>query len=209
MNIGIIGTGNMGTAFAKSLAKTPNNLLICSRYPEKATKLAESISEKVKGGSIKDSADFAEVIILAVPWPNIRDVISQLGDLSGKIIIDISNPVKADLSGLAVSEGTSASEEIAKMIPKAKVVKAFNTIFATVLESSPKFDNQNASVFYCGNDSDSKNKISQIISDLGYDPIDCGPLESARLLEKLGLVNISFGYKLGMGGNQAFKLLKR
>ena len=210
MKIAFIGTGNMGTGFAKSLAKTSNEVFMGSREPEKARNMAESFGKNLKGGSVKDAAEFGDIIILAVAWDNMKDVLKELGDLSGKIVVDISNPVKwADMSGLAVPENTSAAEEIAKIIPKAKVVKAFNTVFSDILQSSPKFGNESVSVFYCGDHEDAKKKVHQLIKDLGYDPVDAGPLASARLLEQLGFINILMAFKLKMGANQAFKLLRR
>ena len=208
MKIAIVGTGNMGTGFIKSLSKTSNQVFIGSREPEKAKKMAQSFGKNFSGGSVKEATEFGDVIILAVSWKNIKDVLKRTGDLDGKVVIDISNPVMQDLSGLAVGPGTSVAEEIAKIVPRSKVVKAFNTIFATILQSQSKFKNGNPSVFFCGDDQDAKKKVSDLIKDIGYDPIDAGPLSSARLLEHLGLINISFGFKLGMGSNQAFKLLK-
>ncbi len=210
MKIAIIGTGNMGTGFAKSLAKTSHEVFIGSREPEKARKMAEPLGKNVKGGSIKEAAKFGDVVILAVAWDNMKDVLKEIGDLSDKVVVDISNPVKwADMSGLAVPENTSAAEEIAKLVPKAKVVKAFNTVFADILQSSPKFGNESVSVFYCGDHEDAKKKVHKLIEDIGYDPVDAGPLDSARLLEQLGFINILMAFKLKMGANQAFKLLRR
>lgn len=209
MKIAIIGTGNMGTGFAKSLAKTSHEVFITAKDIETAKNIAASFGKNFSAGSVSEAAKFGEVIILAVGWFDVKDVLNEAGDLSGKVLVDISNPLNKDYSGLAVGPGTSASEEIAKMSPKAKVVKAFNTIFAGILQSSPDFNGESASVFYCGDDDAAKKKVNQLIKDFGYDPVDAGPLSSARLLEQLGFINISFGYKLNMGANQAFRLLRR
>ena len=206
MKIAIVGTGNMGTGFAKSLANTSHEVFIGSRAPEKAKEMAESLGRNLQGGSIKEAAEFGEVIILAVGWFNIKEVLDQMGDLSGKVLVDISNPLNKEFSALAMSPDTSASEEIAKM-SKGKVVKAFNTIFAALLQSPDS--SKEASVFYCGDDEDAKRKVNQLIKDLGYEPVDTGPLSSARLLEQLGFINIMFAFKLNMGANHAFKLVRK
>ncbi len=209
MKIAVIGTGNMGTGFAKSLAKTSHEVFIASKDAGKAKEMAASFGKNFRAGSVSEAAAFGEVIILTVGWFDIKDVLNEAGDLSGKVLIDITNPLNKDFSGLAVGSGTSASEEIAKMSPKAKVVKAFNTVFAGVLQSSHDFNGMAPSVFFCGDDEDAKKMVNQLVRDFGYDPVDAGPLSSARLLEQLGFINISFGYKLGMGANQAFRLLRR
>ncbi len=206
MRIGIIGTGHMGTAFAKSLAKTSHEVFIGSREPEKARNLSASVG-KFMGGSIKEAVEFGDVLILAVPWSAMNDVLKTAGNLKGKVLVDISNPLKQDFSGLDVT--TSASEEIAKIVPDAKIVKAFNTLFAQVLESSLSFKEGKANVFICSDDQTAKEKVSQLASDLGYEPIDVGPLNRAYLVEHLGMLNIVLGFFQKMGTNQAFGVLRK
>ena len=211
MKIGIIGTGNMGAAFATSLSKTSHEVFVGSRDPVKGQALAKSLGNlgrNVKAGSISEAARFGDVVILAVPWLAVKEVLKAAGNLNGKVVIDISNPLKADYSGLDVGFSTSAAEEIAKLAPDAKVVKAFNTIFAQVLQSSLHFKEGKANVFICGDDSGAKEKVSTIAQDLGYEPIDAGQLSSARFVEPLGMLNIVLGYFQKMGTNQAFRLLR-
>ncbi len=209
MKIGIIGTGNMGSSFAKALSKTSHEVFLGSRDPEKSKKMASNFGKNVKAGSIKESAEFGDVIILAVSWHNVKNVLSMVGNLDGKILVDITNPLTKDFSGLDVGFTTSAAEEIAKIAPKAKVVKAFNTIFADVLQSSPKFKEGSANVFICGDDNDSKQKVIDLARDLGFEPIDVGALKSARLVEPLGMLNITLGYFQKMGTTISFKLMKK
>ena len=208
MKVAIIGIGNMGTGFAKSLDKTKHQVFIGSRNIEKAKEMAQSLGNS-QGGSYKDAAGFADVIILAAPWHSMKDVLNALGDVSGKVLVDICNPLTKDFSGLDVGFTTSAAEEIAKIVPGAKVVKAFNTIFAEVLQSSHKFEEGLADVFICGDDKDAKEMVSELARDSGYEPVDCGALSAARWLEPLGMLNINLGYMQKMGAKIAFRLMRK
>ncbi len=220
MRVGIIGTGNMGSAFAKMLSRTRHEVFVGSRDPEKAKKIATCYTEKgwrrslcpigqdVKYGSIKEAVKFGEIIILAVPWPSAKQALSQAGDLKNKIVLDITNPLTNDFSGLDVGFTTSAAEEIAKMVPEAKVVKAFNTIFAHILSSSIHLKSPRPNVFICGDDEDVKKKISQLAKDLGFEPLDLGPLNRARFMETLGMLTILLGYDRKLGTKIAFRVIK-
>lgn len=209
MKIGIIGTGNMGIGFCKCLSKTSHQVFIGSRDPEKAKKMAKSFGNNFKGGSIRETAEFGDVVILAVPWHSIKDVLAQTGELAGKIVVDITNPLTQDFSGLDVGFTTSAAEEIAKLVPKAKVVKGFNTIFAQLLQSSYKFKEGPANVFICGDDQKAKTKVSELAKDIGLEPVDVGQLNRARFVEPLGMLNIICGFHQKMGTNIAFKLIRK
>jgi len=209
MKIGIIGTGNMGTGFCKCLSKTSHQVFIGSRDPEKAKKMAKSFGKNFNGGSIKKAGELGDVVILAVPWHSIKDVLAQTGDLTGKTVVDITNPLTQDFTGLDVGFTTSAAEEIAKLVPKAKVVKAFNTIFADILKGSLKFKEGPANVFICGDDQKAKLNVSELSKDIGFDPVDVGPLNRARFVEPLGMLNIICGYHQKMGTNIAFRLIRK
>ena len=208
MKIGIIGKGNMGSVFAKNLTKK-HEIFIGSRDVKSAAQTVKSFGKNVKVGSIKEAVEFGEVIILAVGWHAVDEVLKSAPNLENKILVDITNPFNKDMNGLAVdTKKTSAAEEIQK-ISKATVVKAFNTVFSHVIESGGKFNGQKASVLFCGDDAIAKKKVAKIIEDLDFEAIDIGPLSAARILEELGYINIALGYALKMGTNQAFKLLKR
>lgn len=209
MKIGIIGTGNMGSGFAKALSKTSHQVMLGSRDPEKARKMAKAIGKNVSSGSIKEAAEFGEIVILAVGWHNAKEALSQAGNLEGKVLIDITNPLTKDFSSLDLGFTTSASEEIAKIVPKTKIVKAFNTIFAQLLQNSHKFKEGKANVFICGDDQEAKQKVSKLATDLGYEPIDAGQLSAARLIEPLGMLNITLGYFKKMGTGIAFRLMRK
>jgi len=136
----------------------------------------------------------ADVVIVATRYGAAADALRDAGDLTGKTVIDISNPLTADMSALSVGFTTSAAEEIQKAVPKAKVVKAFNTIFAQVLGGSGR-----AQVFYAGDDAGAKNAVKALIESAGFEAVDAGPLSNARHLEPLGMLNIYMGYVAGRG----------
>ena len=209
MKIGIIGSGNMGSGLGRIWAKKGHEVTFSySRNQEKLAGLSASV-RNARAGSPAEAAQ-AEVILLAVRWPDLPDALKQAGSLAGKIVIDCTNPLKPDMSGLEIGYTTSAAEEIAKMAPEAKVVKAFNTAFAQVYEEPSRlFGSRRASMLYCGDNAEAKAVVSKLIMDVGFDPIDCGPLTAARLLEPVAMLVITLGYGMKMGTNMALDLIRR
>jgi NADPH-dependent F420 reductase len=207
MRIGILGTGNIGGGLGRLWAGLGHEVMFGSRAPEKAVRLAESVGHGARGGTFSDAALFGEVVVLAVPWPAAQDVIQAAGDLSGKVLIDCTNPV-AEGMRLALGHTTSAAEEVARWAPGARVVKAFNTLGSKNL-TNPRFNSDRASMFVCGDDQEAKEVVMRLGRVLDFDMVDCGPLESARLLEPLAMLWITLAYPIGMGPDIAFKLLRR
>lgn len=204
MHFGIIGTGSMGMGLAKQLGKAGYKVTLGSRDPAKAKKKADSMSGDINGGSVKEAIDSGEIIIPAIKYPLVLDVLKEHREsLHNKVVIDISNPV-----GFEIDKNTSTAEEVAKVIPKSIVVKGFNTVFSSILISSPRFGNQRANLFVCGNESDSKRILIEIGRVLGYEPIDIGPLKAARHLEALTIFQIYLGDVLN-NWEFTFKLLIR
>jgi predicted dinucleotide-binding enzyme len=150
----------------------------------------------------------ADVALLAVPWPGSKERLAALGNLAGKTLIDCTNPLLADFSGIELGHVTSAAEQIAAWSPGAKVVKAFNTASVKVM-LDPKFGDQRATMFYCGDDAAAKVTVKQLIADVGFDPVDAGPLVSSRYLEPLAMLYIHLAFRQGFGSNCAFKIMKR
>lgn len=138
MRVGIIGAGNMGSAFARRLSAAGHDVFITSRTLDEAKRVAETLSENVKAIEQSQLAERVDLLIAATPYAEQVDALRNVGSLSGKTVIDISNPLTADMSGLVVGHTTSAAEEIAKALDGAKVVKAFNTIFAQVRRPAPR-----------------------------------------------------------------------
>jgi len=199
MNVAIIGYGNMGSALAASLTKAGHKVVVTGKDLAKAGEAAGKAG--AKSVAAHEAAHDAELIIATAPYPAQVEALKALGNLKGKVVIDISNPLKPDMSGLLVGHTTSAGEEVAKQLPDAKVVKAFNTTFAQVLNEGPAFKNGKAPVFYAGDDASAKDMVKSLIESLGFETVDAGPLTNARYLEPMGMMNIWFGYmaKLGNG----------
>lgn len=209
MNIAVIGTGNMGSAMAKQLAKAGYGVAIAGRDLDKARRLAASLGAQVAASDARTAAANAEVIILAVQYGDATSVLASLGNLAGKIVVDMSNPLTADYMALTVGHSTSAAETIAAAVPGLRLVKAFNTILAQVLHEGPTFAGGRAQVFVAGDDPAAKQAVAAIVERIGFQAMDAGPLKNARYLEPLAGQNIQFAYALGQGVQISPVWLKR
>jgi len=196
MKVTVIGSGNMGSALAKHIAKAGHPLVISGRNPAKAQELARATGAPFKAANAAEGAD---VVILATAYADAVTALGAAGDLSGKVVIDITNPLTADYMGLTIGHATSAAEEIQKAFPKAKVVKAFNTVFAQVLAAGPKLAGETVPVYFAGDDAAAKETVKALIQSTGYAAVDAGGLKNARYLEPLAGLNIYFGYGAGRG----------
>ena len=195
-SISIIGLGNMAGALAARALAGGNTVEIIGRDPAKA----EALAAKLGGGATTGTfgaAPAGDIVILAVPSASAVPVVAQYGNaLAGKVIIDITNPMKADVSGLTTADGTSAAQEIAQAAPaSAPVVKAFNTVFGHMLVPGRPLD-----VLFAGDDAQAKATVSAFIESLGLRPLDAGGLEMAHWLEGTGLLMVS----LARGGVGTF-----
>jgi NADPH-dependent F420 reductase len=210
MNIAILGTGGVGSALGTRWAKSGHAVTFGSRLPEseKVLELLQRCGSGTKACLAAEAVAGAEVILLAVPWPAAQATLTALGDLGGRVLIDCTNPLTADFMGIEVGHTTSAAEQIAAWSPGSRVVKAFNTASTKVM-ANPQFGDHQAAMFYCGDDAAAKATVKQLIGDLGFDPVDAGPLTSARYLEPLAMLYIHLAFKQGWGSNCAFKILKR
>jgi NADPH-dependent F420 reductase len=202
MTIAIIGSGKMGAGLARLLAAKGFDVAIGNRTPEKAATLAKEIGAKAKGGSVQDALRGADIVVLAVPYKDAATALKSVGDLTGKILIDISNPITPDYKGLTVGHSTSAAEEIQKLAPGAKVVKAFNTIFAELLPAESR-KGRKVQVFVAADDETAKAKVSELVQALEFEPVDSGILYNSRFLEPMGEMNILLGFFLGWGTSGA------
>ncbi|MCI0442297.1 NADPH-dependent F420 reductase [bacterium] len=207
MKIGVIGNGNMGGALGKLWSSRGHKIMFGSRNPESVKTMA-GISPNINSGSIPDAVRFGEVILLAVPWHGVENVFRLAGPVSGKIIIDCTNPLAENYMSLVVGFDTSGAEEIAKMAPGARVVKAFNTVASGVL-ARPKFDDVDATALYCGDDAEAKKVVAGLIKELGFEAIDSGPLMNARYLEPMAEMFVQLSFGQNMGFDMAWKLLRR
>lgn len=210
MNIGIIGSGNVGSGLGTIWAKKGHKVMFSfSRDQEKLKALALT-GQNSSAGSPAEAVRDSDVLLLSVRWGNVEEALKAAGPLQNKILIDCTNPLTQDLSELAVGHVTSAAEEIAKMAPGAKVVKAFNSVFADIYHSESRlFGSRMPTMFYCGNDDGAKTTVVELIRETGFEPMDAGPLRSARYLEPLAMLMIQLGYGQGMGTNIALNLIRR
>jgi len=199
--IAILGTGNVGRALAKGLAKK-HEIKFGSRNPahEKAVEGSPLLA-------YRDAVKWAEVVILAIPYTSVKETANSIGPSSfkGKVLVDVTNPLSPNMD-LAVGFNTSAAEELSKLVPEAKVVKAFNYVFAANM-STGKINGEPLTLFVAGDATDAKSKVMQLGSDIGFEPIDAGPLICARYLEPLAMQLIKMGYGLKMGTNIGFRLV--
>lgn len=199
MNIAIIGMGNIGSGLAQVLAKTEHKVVVVDR--DNGTAAAEKLRAEgieVQGAAIDDAVKIADVIILSTPYDAAAEVAKQ-ADFAGKIVIDVSNPVTADFSALQLGHSSSAAEEIARLMPGATVVKAFNTIFAQHYASGLRIDGQKLQTFIAADDESARETVKHLAEDMGLEARDAGQLANARYLEPVGYMNIQFGYVLGQG----------
>jgi hypothetical protein len=200
MKISILGAGNVGNALAGGWMKAGHQVLLGVRHPEKKTDSAAEVS-------VREAAQSANVLVLAVPASAVADAIKAAGDLTGKIILDATNPLLPDLSGLDMPGGVSGGERTAALA-KVPVVKIFNnTGYPNMID--PDYHGERVTMFYCGDDENAKKIAAELAKDLGFDPVDAGPLRQARLLESLALLWISLALKQGLGTGIAFKLMRR
>ncbi|MGA3679139.1 NADPH-dependent F420 reductase [Pseudomonas graminis] len=203
MKITVIGTGNMGSAFAKQLSAAGHIVRLTGRDTGKAQTLAEQFTN-VSAYPASEALGDSEVVVLATPYDDAVPALQSLGDLTGKVVIDITNPLSADYMSLTIGHVTSASEEIAKSVPLARVVKAFNTLFAQVLADGPTFANdQTGSVFVASDSERAKQTAVTLARSLGWKTVDAGGLVNARYLEPLAGFNIYLGYGAGLGTSVA------
>src|SRR5215469_6195682 len=211
MKIAVLGAGNVGGTLGKAFASTGHNIFFGVRNPEdkKDKKLIDSIgSNNASVGTVVDAAHSADVVVLTTPWNAARVALQSAGNLTDKIVIDCTNPLKEDLSGLVIGHITSAAEQVAQWAIGAKVCKAFNqTGFENM--ANPRFSSGNAVMFVCGDDSNSKKIVLRLAEQIGFEAIDAGELSVARLLEPLAMLWIHLRYKANMGTDFAFGVLRR
>jgi predicted dinucleotide-binding enzyme len=211
MKIGIIGAGNMGLGLGRRWLKAGHQVLFSyARDIEKLEARVRSAAPGARVGTPVEAAQFGEVVVLAVPWSAYRDAVASAGSLAGKIVLSCVNPMNNTYSELLVGHTTSGAEEVAKIAKGARVVEAFNAVFAETLHSdSVELGNQVPTVFFCGDDSEAKQAVAQLIESIGLEAVDAGDLKAARSIEPLGLLFTRLAYGLGMGANLAPKLLRR
>ncbi len=205
--IGTVGSGHMAGPLGRLWAARGHRVLFGSRDPDKARALAAQVGFGAEGGSQADAVAFGQVVLLATPWADTEAIVRGLPPLAGKVVIDVTNPFHPE-RGLLVGPETAGAERIAALAPGAHVVKAFNHIHFTVLET-PVIGGQVASAFYCGDDAGAKATVRTLIEAIGFAPVDVGPLHYALYLEAMAVLWISMAFLQGMGTDFTFTLLRR
>jgi 8-hydroxy-5-deazaflavin:NADPH oxidoreductase len=176
MTIGIIGSGAIGTAFARTLARSGIEATISnSRGPDSLKELVRELGPAIKAGTREEAAR-ADIVFIAVNWTKLPAALADLPDWSGRIVIDANNPIEAPLFKPVDLKGRVSSEVFADLVPEARVVKAFNHLRAEVLASDPKADDGRRVLFYSGNDNAAKAEVAAIIDRIGFVGIDLGSL---------------------------------
>lgn len=208
IRVAVIGTGRMGAALAGRLAATDHEVRLGSRDRERGRQRAVEVGAAF-GGTCRAAAANAEVVILAVPWSAVSETLELLGDLDGTVLVDVTNPLMDAGSSEHDLLGSSGAEQIQAAVPRARVVKAWNHIYAAVVRRSVDFGGVAATVFIAGDDPEAKELVAALVSAIGYDPADAGPLASARYLEPLAGLMTTLD-RLGGGTYlHALKLLRR
>jgi predicted dinucleotide-binding enzyme len=210
VKIAIIGAGNVGGTLGKGWAKKGHEIFFGVRRPQdpEIQDLLKAAGGRASAGSPAEAAAFGEVVVLATPWPATEAAVKSAGDLSGKILIDCTNPLKADLSGLEIGHTTSGGEQVAGWARGAKVFKAFNTTGSNIM-ADPVIQGISTVMFVCGDDVVAKPRVLQLARELGFDAVDAGPLEQARLLEPWALLWIYLAFNGSVGRDYGFALLPR
>jgi predicted dinucleotide-binding enzyme len=208
MNIGIIGSGNVGTGIAKRLVPRGHTVMLSfNRAPEKLKELTAALG--VKTGTITETVRFGEVIVLATPWVATAAALQEVADPpSGKILWDCTNTLKPDLSGLVIGTTISGGEEVANLAPWAKVVKAIPPFAEMLHSSSMTIDGKRSTVFVCGDDRDACTTVSKLVDQIGAQPVDAGPLAMARYTEPACMLLIQLAYKQGLGARIGLSLIQ-
>jgi 8-hydroxy-5-deazaflavin:NADPH oxidoreductase len=208
MRIGILGSGLMGGKLGTLFARAGHEVVFSyAHHQEKLEKLARDAGGKARAGTPREAAQDADALLLAVHWSRMDDVLSQAGDLAGKVILSCSLPMNDDDTALVVAHTSSGAEELAKRLPEARFVCAFNTVPSEVLfgvfEDRHEADRPN--LVYCGDDSGAKEIAAGLIRDVGFEPVDAGALRIARYTEPFALLVAQLAYEGEEGPELAYR----
>jgi 8-hydroxy-5-deazaflavin:NADPH oxidoreductase len=214
MNIGIIGSGQVGKTLGAGFASRGHRVMIGSREPgrEDLVEWRESTGENASTGSDFEAAEFGELIVFATRWSGAEEAVGLAGheNFSGKIVIDTTNPIGDDGAGnlvLSTTPNLSAAEHLQRWLPEARIVKAFNWVGAANMVD-PHFEGGPASGFLCSDDAEAKETVAGFLRDFGWDPVDMGELVAARGLEPLVIVWMSYGWVHGTW-DHALKVVRK
>lgn len=212
MNIAVLGAGSVGGTLGRRMAEAGHRIVFGVPTPEeeKHRKLTDAIGGGTTVTSVGEAVRDAQVVILATPWDAARAALQAAGDLSGKVVIDCTNPLKLGPDGLGLSVGftTSAAELVASWAKGAAVVKCFNqTGFGNM--ASPRYGDVRSVMFVCGDDAAARDTARRLAEEIGFDAVDAGNLKVARLLEPFAMLWIHLSATTPLKRDFAFALLRR
>ena len=208
MRIGILGSGLMGGKLGTLFARAGHEVVFSyARSARKLERLAREARGRARAGTPAEAARVADALLLAVHWSRVDEVLKQAGQLSGKVLITCSLPMNASDTALVIGHNSSGAEELAKRARRAQVVAAFGTIPSEVLFSvfAARRKSRRASLVYCGDDRQAKELTATLIRDVGFDPVDTGPLRMARYTEPFALLIAQLAYESGAGPELAYR----
>jgi hypothetical protein len=212
MKIAILGAGSVGGTLGRSWAAKGHEVFFGVPNPnsDKVRSLLNTIGASGQAGTVSEAAAFSEVVVLATPWSATAETIKTIGDLTGKVVVDCTNPLKPDSKEeeLALGFTTSGAEQVAAWAKGASVFKTLNQAGAAIM-GNPNFKAGQPVMFVCGDDADQKPIVLKLVSDIGFDAVDAGTLSVARLLEPLAMLWIHLAFTQKMGRNFAFALIQR
>ena len=208
MRIGILGSGLMGGKLGTLFARAGHEVVFSyARGEQKLKKLAREAQGSARAGTPAEAAGESDALLLAVHWSRLDDVLKQAGDLAGKVIVSCSLPMNSDDTELVVAHHSSGAEALAKKVPGAHVAAAFNTVPSEVLFGVFEARGQatRPSLVYYGDDQSAKDVAATLIRDIGFDPVDAGPLRIARYAEPFALLVAQLAYEGDAGPQLAYR----
>jgi predicted dinucleotide-binding enzyme len=210
MRIAILGAGNVGGALGQAWARKGHDVFFGVRHPQddRTRQLVQSLGGKARAGTVAEAAAFGEVVVLATPWAAAEAAVRAAGDLTGKALVDCTNPLTPDFSALEVGFSTSGAEQVAGWARGAKVFKAFNTTGFNNM-ANPVINGTRTVMFVCGDDEAVKPTVLRLAADVGFDAVDAGKLVIARLLEPFATLWIHLAFNGPAGRDFGFALLRR
>ena len=208
MHVGILGSGLMGGKLGTLFARAGHEVVFSyARSEEKLERLAREAGARARAGTPAEAAREADALLLAVHWSRIDEVLHQAGSVAHKVLISCSLPMNAEDTALIVGKSSSGAEELARKVPSARIVAAFSTVPSEVLFDvfAATRKSNRPSLVLCGDDEQAKDLAARLIRDVGFDPVDAGPLRIARYSEPFSLLMAQLAYEGTAGPELAYR----
>ena len=208
MKIGIIGAGHVGTGLTKHLVPKGHSVMLS--FHKDAEQLKNTAAAfGVRAGTVAEAVQFGDVVVLATPWVATAEALGQVGQHpKKKILWDCTNTLKPDMSGLQIGTTTSGAEEVAKLAPWARVVKAIPPFAEVMHSASMLVDGRSPIVFVCSDDAQARTVVTKLVDEIGAEPFEAGPLALARYTEPAGMLLVQLAYAQGLGARIGLSLIR-